>query len=149
MLRALKIGGAVALAIFSLVYLDLTFRARSAYQEGEKYEQWHRSPDKKKAHYDALFNQEKARLESDLARQTLTQPEYQQLLELAEFRRDEAVAESSLKYAYHWYKTSVELFSPPESRWVRLSRDKMAKTKELWKNELDAKKIPYEEYMLE
>ena len=70
-------------------------------------------------------------------------------MELERFRRDEAVAESSVKYAYHWYKTAVELFSPPESRWVRLSREKMALTKDLWKQELDRRKIPYEEYMLE
>ena len=60
--------------------------------------------------------------------------------ELAEFRRDEAVEESSLKYAYHWYKTVVELFTPPESRWVRLSRERMAEAKTLWTRELDEQK---------
>ncbi len=57
--------------------------------------------------------------------------------------------ESSLKYAYVWFQTAVELFSPPESRWVVLSRQKMAVAKELWKKELAAKKIPYQDYMLE
>ena len=57
--------------------------------------------------------------------------------------------ESSLKYAYVWFQTAVELFSPPESRWVALSREKMVLAKELWKKELDAKKIPYQDYMLE
>ena len=68
---------------------------------------------------------------------------------LERFRADESVSESSLKYAYHWYKTAVDLFSPPESRWIRLSRRKMDEAKELWKAELRAKKIQFEEYMLE
>jgi hypothetical protein len=75
--------------------------------------------------------------------------EARERIEVARLARDEAVAESSLKLAYHWYKTAVELFSPPRSRWVRLSESKMAEAKELWKKELDSKKIPYEEYMLE
>jgi hypothetical protein len=57
--------------------------------------------------------------------------------------------ESSLKYAYVWFQTAVELFSPPESRWVIRSRKRMAVVKGLWKKELDAKRISYQDYMLE
>ena len=145
----IKLVAGVVLFILGSVYLDVTLRARTAYYEGEKYVQWHNDPSKKKAYSDALYEKEKADLDRKLAQGALTKPEYSQRVVLEKFRRDEAIAESSLKYAYHWYKTAVELFSPPESRWVRLSREKMAQTKELWKKELEAQKIPYEEYMLE
>jgi len=79
----------------------------------------------------------------------LTQPQFEQKRELAEFDFQQALEESSIKYAYIWYQTVVELFTPPESRWVVLSRDKMQKAKELWKTELRAKGIPFEEYMLQ
>ncbi len=149
MVRFAKTAAAVFLIVLGLVYVDLHLRARGAYLEGEKYSEWHRSPEKKKAHFDAMLRKEKRVLDAERDAGRLAEVEYKQKLELEEFRRDDAIAESSLKYAYHWYKTAVELVSPPESRWVRLSREKMATTKTLWKAELDAKKIPYKEYMLE
>lgn len=149
MLRYAKIVGSVGFILFAFVYIDLNLRARHAYQEGEKYAEWHRTPAKKKAFFDSRFEVEKGELEASQASGGLTPTEFAQKLELAQFRRDESIAESSLKYSYHWYKTAIELFSPPESRWVRMSRDRMPIVKELWKGELDAKKIPYEEYMLE
>lgn len=149
LLRWAGLAAAVVAAVYSLVYVDLVLRARTAYREGEKYMAWHRDPAAKKAHFEALFEEERSSLEKEKAAGRLTENEYLQRLELEKFRRDEAVAESSLKYAYHWYKTAVELFSPPDSKWVRLSRDKMGEAKELWKAELRAKKIPFEDYMLE
>lgn len=148
-LRWAKVAVAAVLAVTALVYLDLVLRARSAYLEGERFMEWHRDPEVKKSHFEAELQRETRRLETERSAGRLSEPEFQQRLELERFRRDEAVAESSVKYAYHWYKTAVELFSPPESRWVRLSREKMSLAKDLWKQELDRKKIPYEEYMLE
>jgi len=148
-LRWAKFAVAAALAVTALVYLDLVLRARSAYLEGERFLEWHRDPEAKKSHFEAEFQRESRRLDAEKSAGRLSEPEFLQRMELERFRRDEAVAESSVKYAYHWYKTAVELFSPPESRWVRLSREKMALTKDLWKQELDRRKIPYEEYMLE
>ena len=57
--------------------------------------------------------------------------------------------ESSLKYAYQWYKDTYELFSPPESKWVKFAREKAPQALELWKQELREKKIPFEDYMFE
>lgn len=145
---SLRYAALAVVSLYGLVYADVSLRARSAYLEGEKYMEWHRDPALKKAFYDAEFAEEKAALESERGK-GMPEAEYRQRLALEEFRRDEAVAESSLKYAYHWYKTAVDLFSPPETRWVRLSREKMAHAKELWKAELAREKIPYEDYMLE
>ena len=149
-LRRWALWGLGALAtVWGLAYADLVLRARSAFLEGEKYMLWARQPDLKKAWFDARLDEDKVRIEGEVASGRLTALEGKERVEVARFARDEAVAESSLKYAYHWYQTTVELFSPPESRWVRRARERMAEAKRLWKAELDSKKIPYQDYMLE
>ncbi|MBI5210373.1 MAG: hypothetical protein HY927_10415 [Elusimicrobia bacterium] len=146
-------AGLAVLACLAAVYVvacaDLWLRARSAYLEGEKCLQWHADPRVKAAHFDRILsrNAEQLRREQEAGR--LSAAELETKLKLLKFERDYAVNESSLKYAYVWFQTAVELFSPPESRWVKLSRVKMAETKELWKAELKAKKIPFQDYMLE
>jgi hypothetical protein len=147
--RALRIIAALAAIIYACVYIDLTLRARSAFLEGEKYMGWHENPSEKQAFYSALFEERQQALQAERSAGSIGAAELTQRLELEAFRRDEAVAESSLKYAYHWYKSAVELFTPPESRWAKLAREKMPQVKALWKQELDSRKIPYEEYMLE
>lgn len=146
--RAAWVLGAAA-AFYGAVYADLWLRARTAVLTGDRYMAWTKDPAAKKAWFDAELAAEKASLDAGLKAGTMGAPEHAQRVALAEFRRDEAVAESSLKLAYHWYKTAVELFGPPETRWVRAAREKMPEAKALWKAELDAAKVPYEEYMLE
>jgi hypothetical protein len=136
-------------AVYAMVYADVWLRARSAYLEGEKYLEWDHRPDLKAAALDRLLAEKQERLQAGRAAGRLSAAELDERLVLARFERDEAMKESSLKYAYVWFQTAVELFSPPESRWVVLSRRQMAVAKELWKKELDAKKIPYQDYMLE
>ena len=136
-------------AVYGMVYADVWLRARSAYLEGEKYLEWDRRPELKAADLDRMLAEKGARLQAERTAGRITAAELEQRLSLARFERDEAMKESSLKYAYVWFQTAVELFSPPESRWVILSRQKMPVAKELWKKELTAKKIPYQDYMLE
>jgi hypothetical protein len=135
--------------VWAVAFVDLTLRARTAFLEGEKYMLWHEKPELKKASLDAeLLSREKA-LRDEAVRDAWPAEKLEQRLFLARFQRDERMKESSLKYAYVWYKTALELFTPPESKWVKLCRAKAPAAKELWKKELDAQKIPYEEYMLE
>lgn len=110
---------------------------------------WSQDPAAKKAWFDAIYARETAALDADLAAGRLGGPEHKERLLLAAVRRDEMVAESSLKLAYHWYKTADELFSPPATKFVRLARERKVLAKRLWKAELDAAKIPYEDSMLE
>jgi len=131
--------------VYAAVYVDLVLRARTAYLEGEKYMEWAAKPELKKAALEA----ELAEREKALRAEKLTAAELEQRLALARFEHGERVKESSYKYAYVWYQTAVELFSPPDSKWVRLAREKLPVAKELWKKELDAAKIPYKDYMLE
>ena len=144
---AAALGGLVF--VYAVAYADLVLRARSAYQEGEKYMAWHERPELKKAALDAELAVREAQIREEAASGKWGREELEQRLSLARFQRDERMKESSLKYAYVWYKTATELFTPPESRWVKLCREKAPVAKELWKKELDAQKIPYEDYMLE
>jgi hypothetical protein len=135
--------------VYACIYCDVVLRARSAYLQGEKYRSWYENPALKKQALDARFAAEKAALDKKHAAKKIADDEYQRQLEIAQFTRDRELEESSIKYAYIWYQTAVELFSPPESKWVKLSREKMPQAKELWKQELRAKNIPFEDYMLE
>lgn len=147
--RSALIAAALVAAVYAMARVDLVLRARSAYLEGEKWSEWSRKPELKKAHFDAELAAREGELSRELAKGRLDRAAYERKAGLARFERDQAVAESSLKYAYVWYQTAAELFSPPENRWSVLARAKMAETRVLWKKELDARKIPYQDYMLE
>jgi hypothetical protein len=147
--RALLIAAALVAAVYGMARVDLVLRSRSAYLEGEKWLEWSRRPELKKAHFDAELAAREGELSRELAKGKLDRAAYERKAGLARFERDQAVAESSLKYAYVWFQTSAELFSPPENRWSALARAKMIETRALWKKELDERKIPYQDYMLE
>ena len=142
-------AAALVLAVYGLARVDLVLRARSAYLEGERWTEWSAKPELKKAHFDAELALREGELSRELAKGRLERAAYERKSALARFERDQAVAESSLKYAYVWYQTAAELFSPPENRWSALARAKLPQTRVLWKKELDAQKIPYQDYMLE
>lgn len=140
---------ATIIAVYVIIYIDVVLRARSAYLEGEKYWRWHENPALKEAYFKDKLEKEKSELKKKLDSGKITEKEYNVQLEVIEFNNKRQLEESSIKYAYIWYQTAVELFSPPESKWVKLAREKMPKAKELWRQELIKKKIPFEEYMLE
>lgn len=147
--RAVLIAAALLAAVYGMARVDLILRARSAYFEGEKWMEWSRKPELKKAHFDAELALREGELSRELLKGKLDRAAHARKAGLARFERDQAVAESSLKYAYVWYQTAAELFSPPENRWSVRARAKMTETRALWKKELDARKIPYQDYMLE
>jgi hypothetical protein len=136
-------------AVYAMVAVDVRARAREAFRRGERYERWHVNPEEKKAHFDGAFLKEQKRLEGRKSKGELTEEEYRQDLEVLAFDRDQAVNESSIKYAYQWYKDVYELFSPPESVWVRKARLRAPAAKEKWREELRSRNIPFEEYMLD
>ncbi|MDE2490508.1 MAG: hypothetical protein KGM24_06645 [Elusimicrobia bacterium] len=147
--RALAAAAALLAFVYVSARVDLYLRARSAYLEGEKYLDWNAHPEKKAAFYDAAFAKRRAELDRELAAGRLTKAEHDRQVELARFARDQAVSESSLKYAYVWFQSAAELFSPPDDRWTLLAREKMASTRALWKKQLDAEHVPYKDYMLQ
>lgn len=131
--------------VFAAVYVDLVLRARTAYLEGERRMEWIKSPELKRKALEA----ERAEAGEAIRKLGLPENQERQRLALADFEHQERLKESDAKYAYVWYQTAAELFSPPESKWVKLAREKLPAAKELWKKELDARKIPYKDYMLE
>ncbi len=137
------------LGVYVLIYLDVVSRSKEAYQEGEKYMSWFHEPSLKEKYFQARFEDEKEKLDKKLAKKTMTEEEYREQLEVLKFDQEFNMAESPLKYAYQWYKDAFELFSPPESKWVKLAREKAPQVLEMWKQELREKKIPFEDYMFE
>jgi hypothetical protein len=147
--KIISVGIAVVAVFYGMVYLDVVLRARSAWLEGEKYWRWSEYPGERQAYLRQKLNSEEAALDKKKAAGQLAPDDYDRDKELLEFRYDQMGRESSMKYAYVWYQTAVDLFSPPESKWVRLSRAKMPLARERWKAELKAQKIPFEDYMLD
>lgn len=147
MRRALLAAAGLAAAVYALALGDVVLRGRSAYLEGEKWREWAAKPELKKAHFDAVLAEREKTLEREKA--GLRPEAYQKKLALARFERDQAVAESSLKYAFVWYRTAVELFTPPETRWTRAARERMAPTREAWRKELEARGIKVADHMLQ
>lgn len=135
--------------IYLLIYIDVTLRAREAYYEAEKYMDWYYHPDKKLKYFQLQREKEKQNLKKLFDKGKITEKEYKLKLELIDFNFQRQVQESSLKYAYIWYKTAIELFSPPQSKWVKLAKEKINKVKQMWKEELLQKGYQVEDYMIE
>lgn len=138
-----------AIGVYALIYADVVSRAKESYNEGEKYMAWHKDPSLKVKAFEAIYAAKKAKIDEDLSRKKISDQDYQSKLETLEFEKKYNIDESSLKYAYQWYKDTYELFSPPESKWVKAARAKAPEALEMWKQELRDKKIPFEDYMLE
>jgi len=135
--------------VYLMVYIDVRSRAKQAYLEGEKYWTWAEQPELKKKALEEKFIKEKLKLDRQLQKGKITKVDYEKKIEILKYEQERELEESAIKYAYYWYQTAVELFSPPETKWVRLAREKMHVAKEKWKNELRQKGIPFEDYMIE
>lgn len=108
-----------------MVYVDVVWRARHAYLEGEKYLRWAEHPEERLKLLDQEFELKKRDLDARLAGRLVSQQEYDRELDLLRFSRTTDSNESPLKYAYIWYKTAAELCTPPESKWSRMARHKL------------------------
>ncbi|MDI6641037.1 MAG: hypothetical protein QME68_01830 [Elusimicrobiota bacterium] len=137
------------LIMYLMVYIDVVLRARHAYLQAEKYFYWYEHPEEKQKELLEKFNKEKQVLDEKLSKNKISKQVYTRELEIAKFNYDRELEESAIKYAHVWYQTTVELFSPPESKYVKLARKKLPVARELWKKELHSKGIKVEDYMLE
>lgn len=137
------------LGLYALIYHDIVSRAHESYNQAELYMQWAADPVAKQKHFDDIFASSRAELEQQLAQKAIAEKDYRRRLDALEFDRDFAMSESSLKYAYQWYKDTYELFSPPESRWVREARKKAPDVLAKWKQELRSQNVPFEDTMFE
>ena len=145
---ALLAAGTLAV-MYAMVYMDVVLRAKEAYFEGEKYWNWSDHPEKYVQYLETQLATDKAELQNKLTKGKISQDEYDREWQLLQFDHEQQLKESTIKYAYIWYQTAVDLFSPPTSKWVQLARQKMPQAKERWKAELRAKNIPFEDYMID
>jgi hypothetical protein len=143
------VAAAVVALVYAVIYVDVVLRARSAFLQGEQYWYWSEHPEDRARYLEEQMRMEQTKLESQHAKGHLNEADYQRDLELLQFDHEQALKESTIKYAYIWYQTAVDLFSPPDSRWVQRARVKMPLAKERWKAELKSKNIPFEDYMLD
>jgi len=96
------IFAALLIAMFMIAF-DITKRAEHEFKEGEKFYTFYKAPDIKKQYYnDQLINKK------------ITEAEYEMYME-----------DNALKNAYVEYQTVIDLFTPPESKWVKLSRARL------------------------
>jgi hypothetical protein len=123
----------------TLVYVDVSWRARHAYLEGEKFWRWADHPEEHAQVLEQEFRAKKEALERRFAKGVLSQRDYERELDLLRFWKTLSLEESTIKYAYVWYRTAVDLCSPPESNWVRLARQKLPMARERWEQELREK----------
>lgn len=102
----LIIAGLVVLTLtiaYFMARFEVVRRAQREYTEGEKFLNFYRNPDAKKLYYD-----------DKLKKKEITDIEYEMLME-----------DNALKNSYVQYNTVVDLFTPPESEWVKKSRQRL------------------------
>lgn len=97
-------------------------RAKREYLEGEKFLSFYKNPDLKKQYYDNKLNKKE-----------ITQEEYEMLME-----------DNALKNAYVQYQTVIDLFTPPESKWVKLSRERLKEIEPLYNQWVESLKAEIE-----
>lgn len=127
----LVISGLVVITLliaFLMARCEVVRRAEREYNEGEKYMSFYKNPDLKKQYYD-----------EELKNKKISDAEYEMLME-----------DSALKNAYVEYQTVVDLFTPPESKWVKMSRARLQEITPIYnawveslKKEIDA--APYKQ----
>ena len=91
------------IVFFILADFDVMRRAKHEYLEGEKFLNFYKNPDTKAVYY-----------KDELDKKKITELEYEFLMD-----------DNSLKNAYVQYKTVVDLFTPPESEWVKKARERL------------------------
>ncbi len=105
-----------ALVIFTLIIAyfmaryEVIRRAKREYLEGEKFLSFYKNPELKKQYYDNKLNKKE-----------ISPEEYEMLME-----------DNALKNAYVQYQTVIDLFTPPESKWVKLSRERLKEIEPLY-----------------
>jgi hypothetical protein len=132
-----------------MIYVDVVLRAKEAFQEGEQYWRWSEHPEERRQHLEERRRRQIELVTKELGSGKMASEEAARQREIIDFDFEQALKESPIKYAYISYQTAVELFSPPESSWVRRAREKMPLAKERWKAELRARQIPFEDYMID
>jgi len=128
-----------ALFFIAAARLDLALRTRSAYLEGEKYAAWAGDTAMKVRAIDTEFAPRLKALENDLAAGRLDKSDFDDKTNLLLAEKKFRTGESAAKYAYIWYRTAAEDFSPPVTRHTLLARRKLPAALAAWEKEAGIK----------
>lgn len=101
---------------------EVVRRAKREYLEGEKFLSFYKNPELKKQYYD-----------EKLRKKEITPEEYEMLME-----------DNALKNAYVQYQTVIDLFTPPESKWVKLSRERLMEIEPLYNQWVESLRLEVE-----
>ena len=126
-LRVAAWGAGIFLFINILAYIDVVMRARSSYLKGERYLLWYKNPQIKKQYLDNWLK------EANAGVKTKNPEERKILFKSFEMQRRMMAEDNDAKNAYFWFKTAIECFQPPRSKFVRLSEEKIKTAEKLWK----------------
>src|SRR4051812_15948617 len=91
-------------AVYGMVYADVVMRAKSAYQEGEKYWRWAEHPEERQQFLAQKLEADKAALEARRSQGTVSAEDYRRQEELLHFGYEQSLKESNMKYAYFLYE---------------------------------------------
>jgi len=145
-LKTLLFLGAAAAFLWGVAVLDLRARAKSAWLTAERYREWHLRPDAKRLYLEDIYAKKALALKRTGG---ITQKELNAKLAGLETEKEFLINESSAKYAYLWYKTASFSFCRPKNKWCARAREMLGPAKDLWKAELRAKNIKFEDWMLD
>jgi len=133
--KYLSLSLCAAIFFLAAAYLDLTLRARNAYLEGEKYMAWAKDPALKERAVENIFSARLETLERGRTGNSAPAEDIEDEKELLTAEKNFKKGESAAKYAYIWYRTAAEDFSPPATRWTVLARRKAPEALALWEAE--------------
>ncbi|PIU18937.1 MAG: hypothetical protein COT16_00590 [Elusimicrobia bacterium CG08_land_8_20_14_0_20_44_26] len=128
--KIIKYASAAALIyifINSIVYVDVTMRARSSYLKGLRYLDWHKDPQLKKEYLDGWLKKAAAGVK------VKNDEEKKLLFTSIDMQYKMQMEDNDAKNAYFWFKTTIECFKPPRSKYVRLAEEKIVQAEKLWK----------------
>jgi hypothetical protein len=121
----LVITGIIILTLIIAYFMaryEVVRRAKREYLEGEKFLSFYKNPELKKQYYD-----------EKLRKKEISQEEYEMLME-----------DNALKNAYVQYQTVIDLFTPPESKWVKLSRERLKEIEPLYNQWVESLRLEVE-----
>jgi hypothetical protein len=121
----LVITGIIILTLIIAYFMaryEVVRRAKREYLEGEKFLSFYKNPELKKQYYD-----------EKLRKKEISQEEYEMLME-----------DNALKNAYVQYQTVIDLFTPPESKWVKLSHERLKEIEPLYNQWVESLRLEVE-----
>jgi len=136
---------AAGAAVLAMAWMDLSSRARTAYQRAERLDQSARRPVEREASLERAFLDGVAVLD----RRRVSGPEREIDLEILRKRWEEDRLRSPWAEAYHAWRDVCDLYAPPETWRTRRARLLAPADRQKWREDWKARGLPYSETLLD